>query len=94
MKTLPRALIPADFTYYRTGSRVFYEYYKKHSSTMINRIGKGFSFMKMGRVFGSPFWSIIAEKIDQEPSVERLRELGIRHGIISWAPIRLTEKPK
>jgi hypothetical protein len=94
MKPLHRSLIPTDFTYYRTGSRVFYDYYKKHSHTIIDRLGDSFSFIKMGRVFGSSFMSVIAEKIDIEPSVERLRELGFRHGIISWAPMRVTEKPK
>ena len=38
MKTLLRQDIPEDFSYYRTGSRVFYEYYKNSSHKMTVRL--------------------------------------------------------
>ena len=40
MKTLSRSLIPTDFSYYRTGSRVFFDYYKKYTDNIVERIGK------------------------------------------------------
>lgn len=93
MKTLPRSDIPADFSYYRTGSEVFYEYYKKYTKLIIDRRDDTYSFIKAGRIFSS-FYSVIAEKIDQEPSLEHLRSLGIWHGIIFWWPMRLMHRPK
>jgi len=44
MKTLHRKDIPEDFSYYRTGSKVFYEYYKKYSSKVIP-LGKNNEFI-------------------------------------------------
>jgi len=72
MKTIPRESIPDDFSYYRTGSRVFYEYYRKYTRLIIERVGDGYEFMKIGKIVGN-FYSIIAEKIDTEPSIGRLK---------------------
>lgn len=74
MKTLSRHLIPEDFSYYRTGSKIFYDYYRQYTKLIIDRIGYGHQFMKAGKVFPN-FYSIIVEKIDVAPSLERLREL-------------------
>lgn len=83
METIDRSQIPADFSYYRTGSRVFFEYYRKHSKMLIHRVGKGYEFIKAGRIIGN-IYAVNAEKIDQEPTLETLRQIGIRHGIIWW----------
>lgn len=83
MKTLSRSLIPTDFTYYRTGSRVWYDYYRKYTRLIIHRIGSGYEFIKAGRIIGN-IYSVIAEKIDIEPTREILEPLGIKHGIIFW----------
>ncbi len=83
MKTLARSDIPRDYTYYRTGSRVWYDYYKKYTQLVIHRIGSGYEFIKAGPIVGK-IYSIIVEKIDTEPSSEMLAKLGIKHGIIFW----------
>jgi len=68
MKTLSRSDIPSDFTYYRTESRVFYEYSRKYFVGMTLKIGKGYEYIKAGKILGLPFWMVIAEKIDREPT--------------------------
>lgn len=93
MKTLLRQDIPEDFVYYRTGSRVFYEYCREHFKGIAYRVGTGYGFFRAIRIFGLPFWSIAAEKIDENP-YEYIKNLGIKHGVIFWAPLRKTEKPK
>ncbi len=93
MKTLSRSDIPPDFIYYRTGSRVFYEYYKKYFVGMTLKIGKGYEYIKAGKILGLPFWMVIAEKIDRESTWEFLKKNWIQHGIIYWAPLRQIQKP-
>ena len=93
MKTLSRSDIPADFTYYRTWSRVFYEYYKKYFVGMTMKIGKGYEYIKAWKILGLPFWMVIAEKVDIEPKREFLSKNWIRHGIVYWAPYRQMQKP-
>ncbi len=39
LKTLSRSLIPTDFSYYRTGSRVWFDYYRRYTRLVIHRIG-------------------------------------------------------
>ena len=46
MKTILREDIPLDFSYYRTGSRVFYDYYKKHTKLLIQRMTSGYEFLR------------------------------------------------
>lgn len=93
MKTLLRQDIPEAFTYYRTGSRVFYAYYQKYSHLFIHRIGKWCDFIRAGRIIGN-IYSVIAEKTDIEPTNLFLRSLWIEHGIVFWWPMRCIEKPR
>jgi hypothetical protein len=93
MKTISRSDIPTDFTYYRTGSRVFYDYYRTYVQSIIVRIGEWYQFIKAGKLFGS-FYSIIAEKVDIEPTSDMMKKLGMLHGIIFWWPMRIIEKPR
>lgn len=93
MKTLDRSDIPEDFTYYRSGSRVFYEYYKKYTKMIVFRIGKWYEFIKAWRIIGN-IYRVNVEKIDQEPTVEMVRKQGIKHGVIWWWPMHKKEKPK
>ncbi len=93
MKTLLRSDIPQDFSYYRTGSKVFYEYYKKYSHLLIFRIGKWYEFIRARKIIGN-IYSVIAEKTDIEPNRSLLWSLWIEHGIIFWWPMRVMEKPK
>lgn len=94
MKTLHRSDIPMDFSYYRTGSKVFFDYYAKYTRTHTVHVDNGFSFMKMGKIFWTNIYSIIAEKIDREPSIRDLHDLWVRHGIIFWWPMRTVSQPK
>ena len=93
MHTLLRQDIPLDFTYYRTGSRVFYQYCKKYFKGVTHRVGTGYVFFRAIRIFGLPFYSIAAEKVDENP-LNHIQALGIEHGVIFWAPLRNTIKPK
>jgi hypothetical protein len=93
MKTLDRKSIPEDFIYYRSGSRVFFEYLKSLWSYIVGWTREGKEFFSALQIFPW-FWSVTAEKIDYELTKEELRKYGIRHGIIYWTPIRTTEKPK
>ena len=93
MKTLDRSDIPEDFTYYRSGSRVFYEYYKKYTKMIVFRIGKWYEFIKAWRIIGN-IYRVNVEKIDQEPTVEKVRKQGTKHGVIWWWPMHKKEKPK
>ncbi len=93
MKTLLRSDIPWDFAYYRTGSKVFYDYYRQHSRLLLHRIDEGYTFLRAGHVFGNTY-SVIAEKIDIEPTPELLRSIGIHHGIVFWWPMRVMNRPK
>ncbi len=93
MKTLLRNLIPDDFVYYRTGSRIFREYYRKYSNLIIENVGKGNEFFTAFRSFPG-FWSITAEKHDEEITRDQLKAVWISHGIIFWTPLRRIEKPK
>jgi hypothetical protein len=92
MKTILRSDIPSDFSYYRTGSRVFYEYYKKYTQLVIHRVWSGHEFIKAWKIVGK-IYSIIAEKLDVEPTKEMLEKLDIHHGVIFWWPMRIIEKP-
>ena len=83
MKTILRSDIPKDFSYYRTGSKVFYEYYKNYTELIIHRIGKRYEFLRAGRIIGN-IYSVIIEKIDTEPTREILKKIGIHHGIVFW----------
>lgn len=94
MKTLLRQDIPEDYTYYRTGSQVFFEYYKNYTSLLVARIGKDYEFLKARKLLGGAYWSITVEKIDYEVTTEELQKLGIHRGIIFWTPKRLTTMPK
>lgn len=93
MKTLCRSLIPKDFTYYRTWSQIFFEYYKKYTSLIIEQTGNWYEFLKANWLF---FWfkSITVEKQDIEPTKEKLKKLWISHGIVFWTPMRVLKKPK
>lgn len=93
MQTLPRSDIPKDFIYYRTGSRVFFDYLKRFRSYITERVGKRGEFFSAFQMFPG-FWSITAEKIDYELTRQELEKYGIRHGIVWWTPMRKTEKPR
>ncbi len=93
MKTLSRENIPEDFSYYRTGSKVFYEYYRRYSRLLVHRIGKWYEFIRAGKIIGN-IYSVIAEKTDIEPTRSLFRPLWIEHGIIFWWPMRVMEKPR
>lgn len=93
MKTLNRADIPEDFSYYRTGSCVFYEYYQHYYTGFTERIGTGYEYIKADRILGTRLYSVIAEKIDIEPTHESLASIGIHHALVYWAPMRKIEKP-
>jgi hypothetical protein len=93
MKTLSRKDIPEDFIYYRSGSRVFYEYLKQFRFYIVEKIHKRGDFFYAVQLLPG-FWSITAEKVDKEITREMLATYGIRHGIIWWTPLRITEKPK
>jgi hypothetical protein len=74
MKTIHRSLIPEDYTYYRTGSRVFLEYFQKCTSLVVGLIGKGSEFFIAFHVFPG-FWSVTVEKQDTEIDIRSLRDL-------------------
>lgn len=93
MKTISRSDLPEDYIYYRTGSKVFYEYYTQYSLKVTQRIGEWYEFFKAGRIFRD-FYSIIFEKIDVHPTPEFLAQFGIKHGVVFWCPRRLMEKPR
>jgi hypothetical protein len=93
MKTLQRKDIPEDFVYYRTASRVFLDFYKKFTKLKIIETGVGSQFMKAGRITRN-FFSVIADRIDIEPSKEFLQSQGILHAFVFWSPMRIMEKPK
>ncbi|MBC7498565.1 GNAT family N-acetyltransferase [Candidatus Gracilibacteria bacterium] len=92
MKTLSRSLIPNDFIYYRSGSRVFFDYYRKYTNNIVERIGKGYEFWTAWHIFPG-CWSIIVEKNDTELTRIDLKKAGISHGIIWWTPMRRLDKP-
>lgn len=94
MKTILRQDIPEDYTYYRSGSQAFFEYYKKYSSLLVARIGKGYEFLKARKLLGGAYWSVTVEKINHEVTQEELHKLGIHRGIVFWTPKSITEKPK
>ncbi|MDD2694280.1 MAG: GNAT family N-acetyltransferase [Candidatus Gracilibacteria bacterium] len=93
MKTLSRNLIPEDFSYYRTASKVFRDYYEKYTGLIIGTLGKYNGFFIAFHVLPY-FWSITSEKHDEEITREKLRSVGIPHGIVFWTPHRRIEKPK
>ena len=93
MKTLQRSDIPEDFVYYRSGSRVFYEYLRQFRSYIVEKVHKRGDFFVAIQVFPG-FWSITAEKIDVELTEKQLKMHGIFHGIIWWTPMREIVKPK
>ncbi len=93
MKTLDRSDIPQDFIYYRTGSKVFYDYYAHYSRKMTEMTGEWYEFFKAGRICWN-FYSVIFEKIDIEPTREFLMRFWIHHGVVFWCPRRITVKPK
>ena len=93
MKTISRASIPADYTYYRTGSRVFYDYYTKYTKRIVQKTWKWNEFYTALRMFPG-FWNITVEKQDEELDREDLKKLWISHGIIFWTPLRKMQKPK
>ncbi|MBC7503987.1 GNAT family N-acetyltransferase [Candidatus Gracilibacteria bacterium] len=92
MKIFPRSLIPDDFTYYRTGSGFFFDYYRKYTNNIVERIGKGYEFFSAFRIFPG-FWSVTLEKNDTELTRTELQKSGVSHGIIWWTPMRRIEKP-
>lgn len=94
MKTINRLFIPEDFIYYRTWSKVFYEYYKKYSKFLIEKINNWYEFIKIIKFFKFPIRFVVAEKTDIEPNKEFIKSIGIKHWIIHWAPFRKIEKPK
>lgn len=93
MKTILRQNLPLDFTYYRTGSKVFYDYYRKHTKLLIHRMTFWYEFLRAWKIY-KDFYSIIVEKIDQEPNSKILSSLDIYHGILFWSPLRRVEMPK
>ena len=92
MKTLLRSLIPTDFSYYRTGSRVFHDYYRKYTNNIVERIGKWYEFWTGFQIFPG-VWSVSVEKNDTEITRAELQKSWISHGIIWWTPIRVLEQP-
>ena len=93
MKTMIRRDIPEDFIYYRTGSKVFYEYLKQFRFYIVEKIHKRGDFFSAMQILPG-FWSITAEKIDVELTKDSLSKFGIHHGIIWWTPLRKMKKPK
>jgi hypothetical protein len=51
MKTLLRELIPKDYFYYRSSSKVFYEYLKNYTYYKIEKIGNNFDFLTSYFIF-------------------------------------------
>lgn len=93
MKTLPRSDIPIDYTYYRTGSRIWFDYYKKFTRLLIWKIGSGYEFFTAFQALPG-FYSITVEKNDIEINREILKKSWISHGIVWWTPIRKTDKSR
>lgn len=93
MKTISRKDIPLDYIYYRTGSRVFLDYYKKFTRLKIMETWFGSQFIKAGKVT-KKFYSVIADRIDIEPNREFLWKHGIEHAFVFWTPMRRMAKPK
>jgi hypothetical protein len=69
------------------------DYYKEFTKLKIIETGEWSQFIKAGRIT-EKFYSVIAEKIDIEPSQEFLARYGISHGMVFWMPMRRIEKPK
>jgi hypothetical protein len=93
MKTIHRKDIPEDFIYYRSGSRVFFEYLKSFRSYIISWTQEWKEFFSAVRIFPG-WWSVTAEKTDHEVTKEELEKYGIHHGIIWWTPMRNMGKPQ
>ncbi len=92
MKTLPRNIIPLSYRYYRSSTTLFYDYYKKYSSSLIQMIEGTQDFYFISRIF-LWFYSISLIKIDFLLTPEYLKKFRISHGIIFWTPLRIIEKP-
>lgn len=94
MKTIKRENIPKDFIYYRSASKVFYEYYKNHKYFVVKKTNNKYEFIKACKIFWNAFWSVIAEKTDIEPTKEMINSMWIKHAIVHRTPLRETKKPK
>ncbi len=92
MKTIQRSEIPEDYIYYRTGSRVFYEYYRKYTYQLVEKIGKWYEFLTALKMLPW-FWSVSVEKHDEELTREKLWKFWIHHGIVFWTPLRRIKRP-
>ncbi len=93
MKTLARSLIPTDYSYYRTGSRIWFNYYQKFTRSIIGKIGSWYEFFTTFRIFPW-FYSITIQKHDEEITRKTLKKSGISRGIVWWTPLRKIDKPK
>ncbi len=93
MKTISRSLIPIDFSYYRTGSKVFFDYYRKYTNNIVERIGKWYEFWIAWQILPG-WWSVTIEKNDTELTDDILKKSWISHGIIWWTPMRRLDKPR
>lgn len=93
VKTLMRNLIPEDYVYYRSGSKVFFEYLSQFRSYIVKQVTKKWEFFSAVQILPG-FWSVNLEKVDFELSKSYLSQYGIHHGIICWTPLRTIDKPK
>jgi hypothetical protein len=94
MKQLTPPEYPRDFFYHRTGSSVYRKYLETCHLTTFD-IGNPPQYAWKKKIFGNDVVVVKYERTDVEPDIDMIREtLGVKHGMISWIPYSLTEKPE
>jgi hypothetical protein len=74
MRTISRADIPADYTYYRTHSQAFFTYVRGFLGTYCQQIAGTYQFFRIDRFL--PFLPIVSyEKVDTEPDIAHIKSL-------------------
>jgi hypothetical protein len=94
MITINKSEIPHDYDYYRTGSKVFYEYYKNNPKVSVKLVWDWYKFIKIITMIKNYFYSILIEKIDIDDIEWFIKSLWLKHGIIQRTPLRDIKKPK
>lgn len=92
MKQLSPSDYPIDFYYHRTSSDTYRKYLESCWPKTFDINTPQFAWKKL--FFGWTYCVSRFERTDIEPDIEVFKKEWIKHGMITWIPYRISDKPE
>lgn len=94
MKIIPRSEYPKDFYYHRTCAEIYRPYIESCGNITTFDIWNHPQFAWKKWLFWNRVHVIKYERTDIEPNIDKLKEWGVKHAMVTWIPYSRTEVPK